>query len=66
VASGWATHSTQASSSSATAPTRHRSGSSACCGNDPASGVMRHADAGYPMAIDVARAKGLKLPMLPR
>jgi len=34
--------------------------------NDPASGVMRHADAGYPMAIDVARAKGLKLPMLPR
>ena len=34
--------------------------------NDPATGVMRHADAGYAMAIDVARAKGLKLPMLPR
>jgi urocanate hydratase len=32
--------------------------------NDPATGVMRHADAGYAMAIDVARAKGLKLPML--
>jgi urocanate hydratase len=34
--------------------------------NDPASGVMRHADAGYTKAIDVARAKGLKLPMLGR
>jgi len=34
--------------------------------NDPATGVMRHADAGYATAIDVARAKGLKLPMLPR
>ncbi|HVO90755.1 MAG TPA: urocanate hydratase [Casimicrobiaceae bacterium] len=31
--------------------------------NDPASGVMRHADAGYERAIEVARAKGLKLPM---
>jgi len=34
--------------------------------NDPATGVMRHADAGYATAIDVARANGLKLPMLPR
>jgi urocanate hydratase len=33
--------------------------------NDPASGVMRHADAGYPEAIACAREKGLKLPMLP-
>jgi urocanate hydratase len=32
--------------------------------NDPASGVMRHADAGYAKAVEVARAKGLKLPML--
>jgi len=32
--------------------------------NDPASGVMRHADAGYEKAIDVAKAKGLKLPMV--
>jgi len=31
--------------------------------NDPASGVMRHADAGYAIAVDVARAKGLDLPM---
>jgi len=34
--------------------------------NDPASGVMRHADAGYAKAIEVARANGLKLPMLGR
>jgi urocanate hydratase len=32
--------------------------------NDPASGVMRHADAGYEDAIDCAREHGLKLPML--
>jgi urocanate hydratase len=32
--------------------------------NDPASGVMRHADAGYDDAIACARAHGLKLPML--
>ncbi len=31
--------------------------------NDPATGVMRHADAGYAKAIDVAKAKGLNLPM---
>ena len=30
--------------------------------NDPATGVMRHADAGYADAIDCARAKGLDLP----
>jgi urocanate hydratase len=30
--------------------------------NDPASGVMRHADAGYETAIACAREKGLKLP----
>jgi urocanate hydratase len=33
--------------------------------NDPASGVMRHADAGYEEAIACAREKGLKLPMVP-
>ncbi|MDH3336897.1 MAG: urocanate hydratase [Gammaproteobacteria bacterium] len=32
--------------------------------NDPASGVMRHADAGYEEAIDCAREYGLHLPML--
>jgi urocanate hydratase len=32
--------------------------------NDPATGVMRHADAGYPDAIDCARSHGLDLPGL--
>jgi urocanate hydratase len=32
--------------------------------NDPATGVMRHADAGYPSAIECARESGLDLPML--
>jgi urocanate hydratase len=32
--------------------------------NDPASGVMRHADAGYPEAVACARTFGLKLPMM--
>jgi urocanate hydratase len=33
--------------------------------NDPATGVMRHADAGYDIAIDCAREKRLDLPFLP-
>ena len=32
--------------------------------NDPASGVMRHADAGYEDAIATAKAHGLDLPMV--
>jgi urocanate hydratase len=32
--------------------------------NDPATGVMRHADAGYDIARDCAREQGLNLPML--
>jgi urocanate hydratase len=32
--------------------------------NDPASGVMRHADAGYADAIACAAEQGLDLPML--
>ncbi|RZJ22413.1 MAG: urocanate hydratase, partial [Haliea sp.] len=32
--------------------------------NDPATGVMRHADAGYEIAVQSARENGLKLPML--
>ena len=31
--------------------------------NDPGTGVMRHADAGYERAIQVARERGLDLPM---
>ncbi|MAL73839.1 MAG: urocanate hydratase [Rhodospirillaceae bacterium] len=30
--------------------------------NDPATGVMRHADAGYDIAIDCAKENGLRLP----
>ncbi|HUO08498.1 MAG TPA: urocanate hydratase [Phycisphaerae bacterium] len=30
--------------------------------NDPATGVMRHADAGYDLALQCAREKGLRLP----
>jgi urocanate hydratase len=33
---------------------------------DPGTGVMRHADAGYDIAIKVARENGIKIPMLPR
>ena len=32
--------------------------------NDPATGVMRHADAGYDLARDCARQNGLWLPMV--
>ncbi|HSE78047.1 MAG TPA: urocanate hydratase [Alphaproteobacteria bacterium] len=32
--------------------------------NDPGSGVMRHADAGYDIAIQCAKEQGLRLPML--
>jgi len=32
--------------------------------NDPASGVWRHADAGYELAVQCAREKGLKLPRI--
>jgi urocanate hydratase len=32
--------------------------------NDPASGVMRHADAGYDEAVACAKQRGLKLPSL--
>lgn len=32
--------------------------------NDPATGVMRHADAGYDIAINCAKENGLNLPML--
>ncbi|HYL62420.1 MAG TPA: urocanate hydratase [Candidatus Methylomirabilis sp.] len=32
--------------------------------NDPGMGVARHADAGYPEAIDFAKKNGVKIPML--
>jgi len=31
---------------------------------DPGTGVMRHADAGYPLAIETARERGVDLPMI--
>ena len=33
--------------------------------NDPGTGVARHVDAGYPEAIRTAKAKGVKVPMMP-
>ena len=32
--------------------------------NDPGTGVMRHADAGYGKAVQIAKERGLDLPML--
>ena len=31
---------------------------------DPGTGVMRHADAGYDLAVDVAKERGVDLPMI--
>jgi urocanate hydratase len=31
--------------------------------NDPGTGVMRHADAGYERAIQVAHERGVRIPM---
>jgi urocanate hydratase len=33
---------------------------------DPGTGIMRHADAGYPLAIETARERGVDVPMLGR
>jgi len=33
--------------------------------NDPATGILRHADAGYPEAIEAARDRGVRIPMAP-
>jgi urocanate hydratase len=32
--------------------------------SDPGMGVARHADAGYPLAQQVARERGIQIPML--
>jgi urocanate hydratase len=34
--------------------------------SDPGTGVMRHADAGYELAVQVARERGVRVPMLDR
>jgi urocanate hydratase len=33
--------------------------------NDPGTGVIRHVDAGYDVAMQVAKERGVKIPMLP-
>ncbi len=33
--------------------------------NDPATGVIRHADAGYEIALDTARGVGVRMPLEP-
>jgi urocanate hydratase len=32
--------------------------------NDPATGIIRHADAGYEKAVEVASERGVKVPMV--
>jgi urocanate hydratase len=39
---------------------------SRCLTNDPGMGVLRHADAGYDLALDTARERGLDLPSVER
>ncbi|HHY09892.1 MAG TPA: urocanate hydratase [Firmicutes bacterium] len=34
--------------------------------SDPGTGIMRHVDAGYDLAVKAAREKGVKIPMLPK
>ena len=63
-ASAWATRSTPAWSSSATARDAAAKRIERVLWNDPATGVMRHADAGYDDAVACAREQGLNLPML--
>ncbi len=62
VASAWAIRSTPASSSSPTARRARARSWRACCGMIPRPGVMRHADAGYEIALDAAREHHLDLP----
>ena len=35
-----------------------------CLTGDPGTGIARHADAGYPLAIEAARRDGVRIPML--
>ena len=60
----WAFRNIRESSFVATERMLLRSGLQRVLFNDPATGVMRHADAGYDIAIECAHAKHLDLPML--
>ena len=55
--------STPARSPSPTAPRWPRSKLERVLTNDPAMGVIRHVDAGYDLAADVARERGVRVPM---
>ncbi|RAF76634.1 hypothetical protein DN546_31020, partial [Burkholderia multivorans] len=33
--------------------------------NDPGMGVIRHVDAGYERAVEVAEERGMRIPMIP-
>jgi urocanate hydratase len=37
-----------------------------CLTGDPGMGIARHADAGYPLAIEAAQRDGVRIPMLDR
>ena len=58
-----ATRSTPAWSSSPTAPTLAAQKLERVLTTDPGMGVIRHADAGYERAIEVARERGVRIPM---
>ena len=63
-ASAWAIRSTPAWSSCATAPTAAARRIERVLWNDPATGVMRHADAGYPQRHRLRARARVDLPML--
>ena len=44
------------------APTPPPAASSGVLTGDPGMGVLRHADAGYDRAIEVAKARGVRIP----
>ncbi|SQC38595.1 putative urocanase [Klebsiella pneumoniae] len=59
----WASRNTPGWLSSAMVPMK-RARIARVLHNDPATGVMRHADAGYEIAIECAAEQGLNLPMV--
>ena len=64
-ASGSATRSTPGWSSSPTGRRSPPQKLERVLTTDPAMGVLRHVDAGYERAIEVARERGIRVPMLP-
>ena len=65
-ASGSAARSTPGWCAWPTAPTSPPRSSTACSPPTPAPGVIRHADAGYERAIEVAEERGVRIPMRER